>query len=133
MSLLVLHFRRNPASFFDKIDEFARVKECKQRFVGGKFRPARVLVHEWQVDLLDNLPLYLLESSHVVVADDWRAGLLQKLRSKDRRIKHEMTFFEACTYVAMYCTENGRERQKNYSQGDVAACDPVRTQSCTSL
>ena len=93
MSLLVLHFGRNPKSFFDKIDEFAKTVGCEQRFVGGKFCPARVLVHEWQVDLLDNLPLYLLESSQVVVADDWRAGLLQKLGGKDRRIRHSMILF----------------------------------------
>ena len=63
---------------------------CKQRFIG---RYARVLVHEWQVDLLDNLPLYLLGSSHVVVAEDWRADLLRMLKPPDRRIKHEMSFF----------------------------------------
>ena len=93
MSLLVIHFQRKPSSFFDGIEKFAKKRGCKQRFVGSKFMPARVLVHEWQVDLLDNLPLYLLESSHVVVADDWRADLLRMLRSQDRRIKHEMILF----------------------------------------
>ena len=92
MSLLVIQFERNPAPLFDKIDEFARVKECKQRFVGRKFRPARVLVHEWQVDLLDSLPLYLLQSSCVVVADDWRADLLAEVGA-DGRIKREVAFF----------------------------------------
>ena len=98
MSLSVIHFNRNPTPFFEKVDEFAAEVGCDLRFVGSKCKRigARVLVHEWQVDLLDQLPLYLLTSSHVVVADDWRAGLLQKLRklpSQDRRIKHEMTFF----------------------------------------
>ena len=92
MSLLVIQFVRNPAPLFDKIDEFARVKECKQRFVGRKLRPARVLVHEWQVDLLDSLPLYLLQSSCVVVADDWRADLLAKVGANGR-IKREVAFF----------------------------------------
>ena len=89
----MIHFKRNPSSFFDKIEKFAKERGCEQRFVGSKFMPARVLVHEWQVDFLDNLPLYLLKSSHVVVAEDWRADLLQMLESEDRRIKHEMIFF----------------------------------------
>ena len=90
MSLLVIHFVRNPKSFFDKIDEFALKVGCKQRFIG---RSALVQVDEWQVDLLDNLPLYLLSSRHVVVADDWHDDLLRMLKIPDTRIKHEMSLF----------------------------------------
>ena len=95
MSLSVIHFNRNPKPFCDKTDDFAVEVGCELRFVGskGKHSAARVLVHEWQLDLLDQLPLCLLLSSHVVVAEDWRAGLLRKLRRQDTRIKHEMSFF----------------------------------------
>ena len=95
MSLSVIHFNRNPKPFCDKIDDFAVEVGCELRFIGrhGKCSAARVLVHEWQLDLLDQLPLYLLLSSHVVVAEDWRAGLLRKLEGQDTRIKHEMSFF----------------------------------------
>ena len=93
MSPSVFHFVRNPKSLFDKIDEFAEEVGCEQRFVGSKCHfPAHVLVHEWQVDLLDNLPLYLLSSNHVVVADDWRADLLAKVGANGR-IKREVAFF----------------------------------------
>eukprot|EP00973_Karenia_brevis_P000206 27395-Karenia_brevis.AAC.1 len=83
MSLLVIHFQRNPRSWTAKIDEFELEVGCQQRWVGCY---ARVLVHEWQVDLLDKLPLHLLSASHVVVADDWRGPLLRKLGSPDNRI-----------------------------------------------
>ena len=95
MSLSVIHFNRNPQPFCDAIDAFAVEVRCELRFIGrhGKCSAARVLVHEWQLDLLDQLPLFLLSSSHVVVAEDWRAGLLLKLKRQDTRTKHEMSFF----------------------------------------
>eukprot|EP00973_Karenia_brevis_P022113 3042671-Karenia_brevis.AAC.1 len=52
---------------------------------------AQVLGHEWQVDLLEKLPLYLLSASHVVVAYDWRAHLPRSLQRPDNQKKHEMS------------------------------------------
>ena len=76
MSIDILHYSRNPKPYEVAVAEFALEKGLQLRYIGHY---AKVLVYEWQVDLLDHLPLYLLRCRHIVVAHDLADELIEAI------------------------------------------------------
>ena len=96
MSVTILHFNRHQFQFFTKAKNFAVSHGLQLRRIGqgsGDSSGAQVLVHEWQVDLLDHLPLYILNCSHVVVSTDLEIQFLQCYPRSVARVKTRREFF----------------------------------------
>ena len=104
MSVSILHFARHPHPFFLEVHAFAIEKGLQLRRTGQGSKNscgAQVIVYEWQVDLLDHLPLYNLNCSHVVVPADLAAVLAKRIRDAKKcqtKVKFRKDFFWG-TYV----------------------------------
>ena len=97
MSIAILHFNRNPAQLFTAAADFARVHGVRLRRAGqgsGNSTGASILVYEWQVDILDHLPLYILGTSHVVIPVELVQPFCRIIkRSRCARLKWQCVFF----------------------------------------
>ena len=98
MTVSILHFKRHPHELFVEVQAFAIEHDLHVRRVGQGSRNscgAQIIVYEWQVDLLEHLPLYILNCSHVVVPADLAALLLKRIKEEkvDTRVKLRKVFF----------------------------------------